>query len=63
MLDLILDELKELDVGLDAMEQDGELFAAMLEHYLLTTEIYGKISDRNKIGLWQYFLKYGNNVQ
>lgn len=51
------DELNEIDISLAAMERQSELFAALLDYYMLTEESYNKLSERNKIGLWQYFLK------
>lgn len=56
-LEIIQDGLNEIDISLTAMGNQTELFAAMLDFYLLTPESFEGLSERNKIGLWKYFLQ------
>jgi hypothetical protein len=56
-LEVIRNRINEIEINLTAMENRAELFAAMLDHYSLTEESYNRLCERNKIGLWQYFLK------
>ena len=57
MIQHLQQSLQELEVGIDAFQADEYLFAAMLDFYDLSPESFEWISERNKIGLWKYFLQ------